>query len=282
MSFDVFQSGLGFIEGPVWTPDGHLCVTSISHGCIYVLEGDGAVLERIPTGGGPNGLAVGAGALWAAQNGGIFGASGVTKGGVQKIHDGKVELLFAETLTAPNDLCFGPDGRLYVTDPLTDRALTEAIEGNVFACDLETGEIETVVSQRLFPNGIAFDPSGTVMYLAQTYPRVIEKFHFDAGRLISEGVLCTIAKGRPDGIAVDHEGNLWVCTPGTGGLEVFSPDGQSLQRIDFGEGTMTTNCCFGGPAMTDLFVTAAGRGSVLRLDAGVAGLALYPRAADLI
>ena len=278
MTFDVFQTGLGFIEGPVWTPDGRLCVTSISQGCVVVLGGDGTVLERISTGGGPNGLAVGQDALWVAQNGGIFGASGVTKGGIQRIRDGQVELLFADALTAPNDLCFGPDGRLYVTDPLTDRALTEAIEGSVWACDLSTGTAEAVVSKRLFPNGIAFDPSGTVMYLAQTYPRVIEKFRFNAGRLTSEGILCTIAKGRPDGIAVDREGNLWVCTPGTGGLEVFSPQGEPLQRIEFGEGTMTTNCCFGGPAMTDLFVTAAGRGSVLKLDAGVAGLPLYPRA----
>lgn len=277
MAFDVFQSGLGFIEGPVWTPDGHLCVTSISHGCVYVLGGDGTVLDRIPTGGGPNGLAVGQGALWAAQNGGIFGASGVTKGGIQKIQNGQVGLLFAQALTAPNDLCFGPDGRLYVTDPLTDRALTEEVEGSVFACDLNTGSIEAVVSKRLFPNGIAFDPRGETMYLALTYPRVIEKFRFDAGRLTSQGVLCTMSKGRPDGIAVDREGNLWICTPGTGGIEVFSPNGQALQRIELGEGTMNTNCCFGGPTMTDLFVTAAGRGSVLRLDAGVAGLALYPR-----
>lgn len=277
MSFDVFQSGLGFIEGPVWTPESHLCVTSISHGCVYVLDGDGTVLERIPTGGGPNGLAVGAGALWVAQNGGIFGASGVARGGIQKVQNGRVELVFAQALTAPNDLCFGPDGRLYVTDPLTDRALTEEIEGSVFACDLQTGEIETVASQRLFPNGIAFDPSGNVMYLALTYPRVIEKFRFDAGRLTSQGILCTLGKGRPDGIAVDREGNLWICTPGTGGIEVFSPQGQALRRIELGDGTMNTNCCFGGPAMTDLFVTAAGRGSVLRLKAGVAGLPPYPR-----
>lgn len=279
MAFDVFQSGLGFIEGPVWTPEGRLCVTSISHGCVYVLGADGTVLDRIPTGGGPNGLAVGGGALWVAQNGGIFGASGVARGGVQCIRDGRVEQRFAQALTAPNDLCFGPDGRLYVTDPLTDRALTEEVEGSVFACDLDTGAVEAVVSKRLFPNGIAFDPSGETLYLALTYPRTVEKFHFEAGRLTSQGMLCTMAKGRPDGMAIDREGNLWICTPGTGGLEVVSPRGEALRRIEFGEGVMNTNCCFGGPAMTDLFITAAGRGSVLRLDAGVAGLPLYPRRA---
>jgi len=277
MQIDIFQSGLGFIEGPAWTRRGTLCLVSVSHGCVYELDGSGTVLRKVPTGGGPNGLACTGDVLFVAQNGGIFGASGVMQGGIQKVVDGQVELLFADAFTAPNDLCFGPDGRLYVTDPLTDKALTEPIEGRVLACELDTGKWEVIADKRLFPNGLAFDGSGEVLYLAQTYPRVIERFTLRSGRFESDGVLCTLAKGRPDGIAVDREGNLWVCTPGTGGLEVFSKDGRALQRIEFGDGTMTTNCCFGGPHMTDLFVTAAGRGSVLKIDAGVAGLPLYPR-----
>lgn len=274
MPFDVFRSDLGFIEGPVWTPDGQLCLTSIDRGCIHVLDASGRLVRSLPTGGGPNGLAVGRGALWAAQNGGIFGASGKMAGGVQKIANGPVELLFADAFTAPNDLCFGPDDRLYVTDPLTDRALVEPVQGRVLACDVATGDVEVIATGRLFPNGIAFDASGGVLYLALTYPRAIEKFRRVKGQWVSEGELCTLARGRPDGMAVDVEGNLWVCTPGTGGLEVIAPDGRSIERIEFGDGTMTTNCCFGGPDMKDLFVTAAGRGSVLRVHAGVAGLPL--------
>ncbi len=277
MHIEVFQSSLGFIEGPVWTRDGHLCVASISHGCVYELDGSGGVLRRISTGGGPNGLATDGKHLYVAQNGGIFGASGVAQAGVQRIDGEAADLLFTHGFTAPNDLCFGPDGRLYVTDPLTDKALTEPIEGRVLACDLASGVCELVLQQRLFPNGIAFDATGEVLYLAQTYPRVIERLTLRAGKLVSDGVLCTLANGRPDGIAIDVEGNLWVCTPGTGGLEVFSKEGRPLDRIEFGEGTMTTNCCFGGPGMSDLFVTAAGRGSVLKMAAGVEGLPLYPR-----
>jgi gluconolactonase len=277
MRIDVFQSGLGFIEGPVWTADGHLSVVSISHGCVYTLDERGTVLLSTPTGGGPNGLASRGDELFVAQNGGIFGASGVTKGGVQRIAGSHVELLFADVFIAPNDICFGPDGRLYVTDPHTDKALTEPVEGRLLACDLATGKSEVLVDKRLFPNGLAFDASGEVLYLAQTYPRVIERFTFRNGKLSADGILCTLAKGRPDGMAIDQEGNLWICTPGTGGVEVISKEGKPLQRIELGDGAMTTNCCFGGPKMTDLFVTAAGRGSVLRLDAGVPGLPLYPR-----
>ena len=75
---------------------------------------------------------------------------------------------------------------------------------------------------------------------------------------------------------MDTEGNLWICTPGTGGIEVFSPTATLIRRIEFGSGAMTTNCCFGGIERQDLFVTAAGRGQLLRLRTESKGLELYP------
>ncbi|MES2187892.1 MAG: SMP-30/gluconolactonase/LRE family protein [Pseudomonadota bacterium] len=272
----VFQGGLGFIEGPAWTRSGHLVVASISKGCVFQLDGSGRVVARHETGGGPNGLACSAAGLYVAQNGGIFGASGSTPGGVQRIAGNQVELLFAEGATAPNDLCFGPDGRLYVSDPLTDKALTEPVEGRVLACDLHTGAWEVAVASRLFPNGVAFDASGQRFYLALTYLRAIERFGFHAGTLTSEGTLCETVNGRPDGMAVDLEGKLWVCTPGTGGIEVFTAEGRFVKRIEIGEGSMTTNCCFGGADMRDLFITASARGQVLTMRVDVPGLPLYP------
>jgi gluconolactonase len=131
-----------------------------------------------------------------------------------------------------------------------------------------------VAADRLFPNGLAFDPTGSHLYLAQTFARVVERFTFRHGVLSSDGVFCELANGRPDGMAVDIDGNLWVCTPGTGGLEVFSAQGAPIRRLEFGAGTMTTNCCFGGPDMRQLFVTAAGQGAVLLLDVDTPGLPL--------
>ncbi|RYF60804.1 MAG: SMP-30/gluconolactonase/LRE family protein [Comamonadaceae bacterium] len=277
MLADVYTIDLGFIEGPARMTGGRLCVASINRGCVYVIDQSGQVERKIETGGGPNGLAVCGETIYVAQNGGIFGASGKTKGGVQRIVGDKVELLFPEAFTAPNDLCFGPDGRLYVTDPLTDKALTEPVLGRVVACDVDTGKWEVVVEDRLFPNGLAFDSSGEVLYLAQTYQKLIERFRFDAGQLTSEGTFCNLTNGRPDGIAVDQEGKLWICTPGTGGIEVFTKDGRFDRRIELGEGTMTTNLCFGGADMHNLYVSASARSSVWTLRADAPGLALYPR-----
>jgi gluconolactonase len=273
---EVFSRGLGFIEGPVHRRDGRILLVSINRGCVYALDSTGQIVATFATGGGPNGLALSTDALYVAQNGGVFGASGPATPGVQRIIEGEVTYLTTELCEAPNDLCFGPDGLLYVSDPVTDRALTEAIEGRVLVCDPTSGRAEVVIQHRYFPNGLAFDASGRFFYLAQTYPRTVERFSWTAGRLESDGTFCHVANGRPDGMALDTQGNLWVCTPGTGGIEVFSPDGAPRARIELGRGTMTTNCCFGGSEGKDLFVTAAGSGELLRLRTDATGLALFP------
>ena len=112
-------------------------MAAISTGLVHVLDPAGRLLESHAVGGGPNGLAWGAdGALYVAQNGGVFGASGPARPGVQRIRDGQVAYAVDFPFEAPNDLAFGPDGRLWVTDPRTDRALHEPIEGRVVACNL--------------------------------------------------------------------------------------------------------------------------------------------------
>ena len=273
----VFATNLGFVEGPAWSPSGELRVVSLSHGCLYTLSATGEVSGKVVTGGGPNGLVLGADAAFVAQNGGIFAAADKAPAGVQRIRGEEVTLLFHEIFEAPNDLCFGPDGLLYVTDPISDRALTEPVPGRLVACDLESGQTRIIAEDRPFPNGLAFDQTGAHLYLAQTFARVVERFTFRDGALSTDGIFCKLANGRPDGMAIDFEGNLWICTPGTGGLEVFSADGQPIRRIEFGAGTMTTNCCFGGPEMRQLFVTAAGRGAVYVLDVEAPGLPLLPQ-----
>jgi hypothetical protein len=127
MHIDVIADGLGFTEGPVWLPDDRVALTSISHGCVYIVDPRDGALERIDTGGGPNGLACSAdGTLYVAQNGGAWGASGTAEPGVQVITGSHVDYL-VEGLGAPNDLTFGPDGRRVVTgsndNPVRPRAL---------------------------------------------------------------------------------------------------------------------------------------------------------------
>lgn len=275
MKADPFASDLGFIEGPVWDDDAQtLSVASIDRGCVYVLDRKGSVIECIKVGGGPNGLVRSGDGLLVAQNGGIFGASGPARPGVQRIAGGQAEYVLDEGFLAPNDLAFGPDGRLYLTDPASERAVLEKLEGRLLACDLSAGKCEVIADGRLCPNGLAFEADSEHLLLAQTFARMVERFAWRDSKWVSEGCFCRLSNGRPDGMALDAEGNLWVCTPGTGGLEIFSSRGDLLHRIEFGAGTMTTNLCFGGPDHKDVFVTAAGLGTVLTFKSDVPGLAL--------
>ena len=272
---DVFAEDLGFIEGPVWDGEsGTLSVVSIDRGCVYRLDAQSKVSETVQTGGGPNGAVLAWSGLLVAQNGGIFGASGPATPGVQAIVDGRAELRLSGPFEAPNDLAFGPDGRLYVTDPATDRAVLEPLPGRLLACDLDTGAIEVVAQDRLCPNGLAFIRDGTELLLALTQPRQIERLRLEAGRLVSAGLFCELRNGRPDGLAIDQADRVWACTPGTGGAEVFSGEGRFLARHEFGAGSMTTNLCFGGADGCELFVTAAGWGRVLRIRTDAPGLPL--------
>lgn len=274
----VFKDDLGFIEGPAWTPEGNLSLVSIDRGLVYTLDGStGEVRGSVETAGGPNGLVIGEHAAFVAQNGGVFGASGQAPAGVQAVSDGHATYVATDGFEAPNDICFGPDGRLLVTDPTTDAALLEQIPGAVLACDAVSGETEVLLDGLLCPNGLAVDASGDVLYLGQSFARTIERIRFDGPRLVREhDIFCEVENGRPDGMALDRDGNLWVAVPASGGVNVYDPNGKQLERVDCGEGSLTTNVCFGGPDLKRVFITAAKLGAVLTLTAPVAGLPLRP------
>lgn len=275
MEWEIVAEDLGFIEGPVWDPaERRLSLVSIDRGRIFHFGANGDALGETPTGGGPNGMVLGPAGLLVAQNGGIFGASGPAVPGVQRASGEPGDYLFAEGFAAPNDLAFGPDGYLYVTDPASDKAILEPVPGSVHRCDPKTGERVSVIEGRHCPNGLAFTADGRHLLLALTQPRQVERFALAGGELRSEGIFCDLTNGRPDGLALDEAGRLWICTPGTGGIEIFDSDGRFQRRIEIGAGSMTTNLCFGGDDRRDLFVTAAGWGKLLRCRVDSPGLPL--------
>src|SRR4051812_39241541 len=112
LEFDVLFEDLGFTEGPVIMQNGSIAVVCTLEGIVAIRAQDG-VVTNVDVGGGPNGAAENRdGTLYIAQNGGRR-PSKIT-GGIQAVRpDGSVEWVTMDPV-APNDLCFGPDGALYV------------------------------------------------------------------------------------------------------------------------------------------------------------------------
>jgi gluconolactonase len=273
MDFKTHATDLGFTEGPTALKDGTLWVTSIDRGAIYHLDPDGETIEVVETGGRPNGLTVDdQGVLYVTQAG-----DGTTAAGIQRV-EGRSVSHIATGLDMPNDLCFGPDGRLYFTDPRKVCDIldpTTATPGRVYACDRNGGNLELLHEGMLFPNGLAFDPVRDILYIAETVaPHRIVRTRVDLGRLEPPTESALLDRGVPDGIAVDEEGHVWVAAVRGTSVQVFDCEGQLVRKYECGEGSRPTNLCF-AIDQERLYVTDAGRGGVLTFDVDVRGVALY-------
>lgn len=267
MQFDVIADGLGFTEGPVWLPDDRVALTSISHGCVYVVDPDDGSLQRIDTGGGPNGLACSAdGTLYVAQNGGVWGASGPAEPGVQVIAGTQVDYL-VEGLGAPNDLVFGPDGRLWITDTHSEFDISTpgaGLPGHVYAVDVATGDTELVVADGpVFVNGLGFDADSSKLLVTATLSSELLSYNVDASG--TPEVVHTFSDGRPDGMAVSSHGDYWVALTVADRIDIVDAWGRCVGRIALPGGSVPTNVCIGGRRADELFVTAAHAESLLRI-----------------
>ena len=131
---------------------------------------------------------------------------------------------------------------------------------NVYRWDPKTGKLSLVVGDVNRPNGLAFSPDESKLYIieASTSPRVIRAYDVVEGgaRLSNLRTLITAEPGgTPDGMRVDVDGNLWVgwgMGEGLDGVAVFNPAGKLIGRIDLPE--RCANLCFGGLHRNRLFM----------------------------
>jgi sugar lactone lactonase YvrE len=147
--------------------------------------------------------------------------------------------------------------------------------------------INAQLHQLIVPNGLAFSPDGSRMYLSDSHPTVqtiwVFDYDIDSGTPYNRRLFVDMNQhpGRPDGAAVDAEGGYWICANDAGLIHRFTPDGR-LDRSLAVPVKKPTMCAFGGPNLDTLYVTSirpAGdltdqplAGGVFALNPGVTGL----------
>jgi gluconolactonase len=279
----VLAEGLQFPEGPIALAGGEVVFTEI-RGQRLSRYRNGGVETIAVTGGGANGAALGPdGCFYVANNGGIssgphgyWAAQPQISGRIQRVTpDGQVSDVATgfpgEPPHRPNDLCFGPDGLLYFTDPHNWEDIRNLKPGRVNRID-RTGRVEQLAEVKRFPNGIGFGPDGR-LYVAESVTKHIWAYPWSPAGLGEPSVFCVLPAGYPDGFCFAANGDLIACGSLGDVICVFNTQGRLVDRYDAPKDSEPTNCCIGEGA---LYVTFAGSGQLVAFDYEGARLPLYP------
>lgn len=171
-------------------------------------------------------------------------------------------------LNSPNDVIVKSDGSIWFTDPTYgidsdyegDKAEAELDGSYVFRIDPETGALSAMITDMVKPNGLAFSPDESLLYVADTGathvengPRHIRAFEVSGDGTLSGGeVFASCDIGLFDGFRVDIHGNIW--TSAGDGVHCYTPDGDLIGKIHTGE--VVANVEFGGIKRNRLFICA--------------------------
>jgi gluconolactonase len=177
-----------------------------------------------------------------------------------------VDEWFGLTFNSPNDIVVKSDGTIWFTDPsygylqgFKDQPL---VGDFVYRYDPATGETTVVADSFNKPNGLAFSPDESILYINDsgaiqgpgTYyvnlPHHIRAFDVaDSSHLINDRLFAVVTPGIPDGLKTDSEGRVYSsCTTG---VKVYSPQARLLGEILV---PGTANFCFGGEQGNTLFM----------------------------
>ncbi|MBM3736695.1 MAG: SMP-30/gluconolactonase/LRE family protein [Acidobacteria bacterium] len=267
---------VSFLEGPTVDQDGTVYFTETRTHRIMKFAPDGALTVYRENSNAANGLVFDTQWRLVACEGNQDNPR-VTR---TNIKTGRVEVLAGRPmglkLTAPNDVTFDNQDRLYFTD---------LPGGTVHRIDTD-GKVTMILDrpdiQR--PNGLTISPDGKILYLVEANQseggaRMLRAYDLAADGAVSNmRVFFNFYPGRSaDGITIDSAGNVIAAAGlnaprGTSetldtqpGIHVISPAGQRIQYIPIPEDTIT-NCAFGGPDLKTLYVTAGKSLFKIRMD----------------
>ena len=279
-------TGATWSEGPVWLPhDGSVIWSDIPNDRLLRWHPEGGVSVFLEPAGFQNGHTL-------DHDGSTLACSHGDRRLERLALDGTrtpiVERHLGKRLNSPNDVVAKSDGTIWFTDPpygiASDyeghRAESEIGTCLVFRFDPRTAELDAVTDWLEHPNGLAFSPDESILYVSDTSAALAEDgggnhhiaaFDVVGGRtLASPRVFFDMDDGLADGFRIDTAGNIW--TSAEDGIHVITPDGRRIGRLPVPE--RTSNCVFGGPNGDRLFITASS--SLYAIDVATRGAVRAP------
>ena len=273
-SVERLATGLRWAEGPVWFGDGRfLLVSDIPNNRIVRWdEASGALSDFRAPSNNANGNT-------RDREGRLLTCEHLTRRVTRTEYDGSITVLAdrwqGKRLNSPNDIVCARDGSIWFTDPSFGIAghwegepAEQEVPHAVYRLAPD-GQLHQLVTDLAAPNGLAFSPDESVLYIVESrampHRRIWAYAHRD-GRLGERRIAADAqGPGAFDGFRVDVEGNLWcgfgsngapgVEPQGLDGVRVFAPDGSAIAHIHLPE--RCANVCFGGRHRNRLFMAAS-------------------------
>ncbi len=242
-------------EAPLWDGDARLLIwVDITNGFVHRFD-PGTEHEEVFEAGQPVGAAVptSSGRVALAANSGFLLLDPAT-GEIDPI----VELEDPQPGTGMNDGKCDPAGRFWAgTKDVGGRAL-----GSLYRLDADH-RLTKVLTDVTTSNGLGWSPDRRTMYYIDSPTYRIDAFDYDvtSGAVSNRRRHVEIPRSweLPDGMTVDEEGFLWVAFWGGSAVRRLAPDGRADATVRFPV-TQVTSCAFGGPDLSELFVTSARSG----------------------
>lgn len=271
---EILAEGFDWAEGPIWWKEQKAVLFSdVPQNTVFIWRdnGDGAKPFIKPsgyTGVGKYSGEPGSNGLTRDLNGHLISCEHGdrrisimplnTPGGKRTVTNN----INGKRFNSPNDAIVDSKGRIYFTDPPYGMPKQEndpdQQTGHFGVYMFEKGKTTMIIGDLTRPNGLALSPDEKILYVAQSDPdrAVYMKYPVLSTGLVGKGSVlydATLMKksGLPDGIKVDHLGNIWGTGPG--GILIISPQGVLLARIETGQAT--ANCGWGDDGST-LYITA--------------------------
>ena len=256
---DGYGGDQGPAEGPVWWKEGGYLLFSDIHNNRRMRWSpeDGVTVFREPT-DRANGLT-------RDLQGRLLACEHDSRRVTRLEHDGSITVIAnsfkGRQLNRPNGVVVKSDGSIYFTDPWTSQRPQEQWDlelAGVYRVSPDLGTHTLLVQDFITPNGLAFSPDESVLYINDSRRGHIRAFDLQPTGILAmatDRVFCDLRgerPGVPDGMKVDVEGNVYC--GGAGGVWVIDPSGKHLGTIVHGQAA-TTNVAWGDDDWKTLYIT---------------------------